>query len=96
MTVDAHNGEPLAPRIKCALEKTSAPPICQYSTPNGQHIFHKMKKGLPYTKWEYGEIIVGDHYCRVLDPLTWLEAVNGLPSAEEADFSKLPSFQKLI
>ena len=92
--VDAHNGEPLKPRIKCALEKTSAPPICQYSTPNGQHIFHKMKKGQKYKKYEFGEIIVGDHYCRVLDPLTWLEAVNGLPSAEEADFSKLPPFQK--
>ena len=61
---------------------------------NGQHIFHKMKKGQKYKKYEFGEIIVGDHYCRVLDPLTWLEAVNGLPSAEEADFSKLPPFQK--
>ena len=86
--VDAHNGEPLAPRIKFAKENTTPNPICEYNTANGQHLFYKMAEGLRYTKWKYGEVIVGRHYIRLYNPFKALEAT--LSSAEAADFSKLP------
>ena len=92
--VDAHNDEPLAPRIKIAKENTTPNPICEYSTAKGQHLFYKMAEGLPYTKWEYGEIIVGRHYIRLYNPFKALEATRCVSTAEAADVSKLPPKNK--
>ena len=90
--VDAHNGEPLAPRIKVAKENTTPDAICEYSTPNGQHLFYRKADGLKYTRWEFGEIIVGRHYLRIYNPFKALEATGW--SGESADFSKLPPPKK--